>query len=211
MLLCVKFFAAGQGDAAMKKKKNIAVTWIVMFVLVAAIVGVFFFLSKRKNSENYESESAQTEAAKLLEKDLELSYPATPREVIKFYCRIVKCLYSQEVKEEQSGQLEDKLRLLYDKEFLEETPFDEYKMLLQAEITEFKEGQRSITSYQVASAKNVDTWTDDEQEYARLVASFTYKEKTQFFKVYEEFALRRDDSGKWKILGWRLAEEEDMQ
>ena len=58
---------------------------------------------------------------------------------------------------------------------------------------------------------NIVTWTDEEKEYARVIASYTQQEDRKYFKVYEEFILRKDENGKWKILGWYLTDADAMK
>ena len=86
------------------KKKSTVITVIVMLLVAAAIVAGYFIISARKNKENYEG-GERTELDILLEKDLDKSYPLTSREVIKFYSRILKCYYNEELTEEQLGGL----------------------------------------------------------------------------------------------------------
>ena len=176
------------GEKKMKKKKNTVVTVIVMIILGAGILAGYFFLLQKKDSENYESDE-QDEFEKLLLRDLDESYPATPREVVKLYSRMMKCYYSSGIREEKVEAMPE----------------------LKEEIADYAANNRTITSYLVESAGNIVTWTSEEREYARVIANYTYKEDTQYYKVYEEFILRRDAAQKWKILGWRLAEEEDME
>ncbi len=68
-----------------------------------------------------------------------------------------------------------------------------------------------MISYQIENAENMVSWTMEEQEYARLFASYTQQEERNYKKVYEEFILRKNTEGRWKILGWRLADGEDME
>lgn len=194
----------------MKKRKNTVITWIVMIILAAAIVAAYFVISSRKNADNYEAEAEKTEVDRLLERDLDSSYPATAREVVKFYSRILKCYYNEELTQEQLEGLLDQMRRLYDAEFLAANPRETNLEELQEEIRDFAARKCTITSYQVEQAANVVTWTDEGKEYARMIAAYTELEDKHHLKVYEEFILRKDDAGKWKILGWRLADENDM-
>ena len=59
---------------------------IIIFVVCAGLcVGYYFYLSNYSG----EKESIPSEKAQLISKDLDSSYPTTPREVIKFYNRIL--------------------------------------------------------------------------------------------------------------------------
>ena len=198
------------GEKKIKKKKNTVVTVIVMIILGAGILAGYFFLLQKKDSENYESDE-QDEFEKLLLRDLDESYPATPREVVKLYSRMMKCYYNSGIREEKVEAMATQMRKLFDEELLEANPADVYMPELKEEIADYVANNRTITSYLVESAGNIVTWTSEEREYARVIANYTYKEDTQYYKVYEEFILRRDAAQRWKILGWRLAEKEDME
>ena len=192
------------------KKKSTVITVIVMLLVAAAIVAGYFIISARKNKENYEG-GERTELDILLEKDLDKSYPLTSREVIKFYSRILKCYYNEELTEEQLGGLLDQMRGLFDEEFLAQNPRDTNLSELEEEIRDFAARKCKITSYQVQQSGNIVTWTDEEKEYARVIASYTQQEDRKYFKVYEEFILRKDENGKWKILGWYLTDADAMK
>ncbi|MDE7298160.1 MAG: hypothetical protein K2N94_04945 [Lachnospiraceae bacterium] len=195
----------------MRNRKNTVITVVFMIILAAGIIAGYFFLVRGKDSENYEGQGMQDEAEKLLLRDLDTSYPATPREVVKLYSRMMKCYYNGGLKEEKIEAMAAQMRKLFDEELLEANPNDVYMPDLKDEIEDYAANKRTITSYQVETANNVVTWTSEEREYARLVVNYTYKEDQQYFKVYEEFVLRRDETERWRILGWRLAEKEDME
>ncbi|MDE7327924.1 MAG: hypothetical protein K2N63_16880 [Lachnospiraceae bacterium] len=192
------------------KKKSTIITVIVMLLVGAAIVAAYFIVSARKNKENYEGGN-RTEVDILLEKDLDKSYPLTSREVVKFYSRILKCYYNKKLTQEQLEDLLDQMRKLFDEEFLAENPRDSHLMELQEEISDFAARKCQITSYQVEQNGNIVTWTDEGKEYARVIASYTEKEDRHYLKVYEEFILRKDSGGKWKILGWYLTDADAMK
>ena len=74
---------------------------------------------------------------------------------------------------------------------------------LKLDIAEYQSLERKITSYKVDSSNNIVTWTEDGVDYARMIASYTTKEGSSYFKTQEEFILRKDENSKWKILGFR--------
>jgi len=194
------------------KKKGTVITIIVMLLVAAGIVAGYFFISAKKNKENYDG-GKRTEVDTLLEKNLENNYPLTSREVVKFYSRILKCYYNEALTDEQVGELLDQMRGLFDEEFLAENPRDSHLEELKEEIADFAARSCTITSYQVQDNRNIVTWKDEEKEYARVIVSYTqYLQKDRkYLKVYEEFILRKDDAGKWKILGWYLTDEDAMK
>lgn len=195
----------------MKKKKSTIVTILVMFLVAGVIVGGYFIISAQKNADNYEGGKEKTEVDHLLEKNLDSSYPVTAREVIKFYSRILKCYYNETLTEKQLGGLLDQMRRLFDDELLVENPRETHLAELQEEIKDFAARDLTITSYQVEQAGNIVTWSDEGKDYSRVIASYTEKEDNQYLKVYEEFILRKDSLGKWKILGWQLTDADAMQ
>lgn len=195
----------------MNKRRSTILTWIIMIVLAIVIVVGYFWLSSKKHEDNYEVSAAQTEADKIIEKNLDDTYPATPREVVKMYCRILKCYYEDELTADTVQKLALQTRKLFDEELLQQNPEDVYILNLQGEIRDYKENERSITNYQIESASNSVTWQYEEQDYARVIVGFTQKEKKKYIKVYEQFILRKDPAGKWRILGWQLTDAADLK
>ncbi len=104
----------------MKKKKKTITTIIVMLLLAIGIVAAYFAISERRSREREEKELEVTEVDKLLDRNMETSYPATPRETIKLYSRMMKCFYNEELTDAEVEQMMDKMRLLFDEEFLAE-------------------------------------------------------------------------------------------
>ena len=79
-----------------KMIKNI----IIGVILISLIVGYYFYLSE-KNIKDAESEVVETTLTQdVLAKDLEKFYPATPKEVVKYYNEIKECYYNEENDEE---------------------------------------------------------------------------------------------------------------
>ena len=79
-------------------KKNRVVIFVL--VCVALVVGCFYYVAHKRpgnSADNYEL----TEVQKMITKDFENSYPATPREVVKNYNRILECYYNEEFEEEE--------------------------------------------------------------------------------------------------------------
>lgn len=194
-----------------KRKNNTVMTVIFMVVIGCVIVGTFAYLANREEKEKAEPEVVLTEAQKLLEKDLDSTYPATPREVVKLYSRYSMCLHNDDVTDEEFDQLAQKVRGLYDEELVEANDLEEYLMSLATEVAEYRKEEKKIKSYTIDSGDNIVTWKEDDQEFARLFATYSIKEGKEFDVVCQEFLLRKDVSGKYKILGWRLADKSDAE
>ena len=101
---------------------------IIVIIMVALVGGYYFYLS---NYGNKEAETVVTAVQDVLLKDLENDYPPTPREVLKYYSDITKCLYNENYTAEQLEQMADKLLALFDEELAANNPRDQYIMDLK--------------------------------------------------------------------------------
>ncbi|WP_300846639.1 DUF6715 family protein [uncultured Acetatifactor sp.] len=190
----------------MKKNtsKNTTKVAIIFLVLIVAVVAYFAYLSNK--SRGVEDEAAMTAVKLVLSRDLENNYPPTVKEVMKYYADIQKCLYSQECVDEEAEQLGMKARALFDDELLAANDVTNHLLALKSEITSFQEDSRQITAASVASSANVDTFTEDGYEFARIHCIYTVLDGGQSNLVDMVYLLRRDGNRRWKIYGWDLAQ-----
>lgn len=186
-------------------KKNLAV-----FLILALIIGVYAVHAWDASKGNTKTQR-KTEVEKLISKDLETSYPGTPREVMRFYSRILKCCYNQKLTEEQVESLATQMRCLFDMELLEQNPKETYLENLKVEIQEYKNAKKTITSYAIDESSNVEERTIDGEKYATIHVSYTTRSRSQYEKVYEEFMMRRDSDKNWKIVGWKQVTAEEAK
>lgn len=180
----------------MKKKAGFAVMAVVC---VALIVGGYYYytVQKREAAGNLEN---LTEVQKVITKNLELDYPKTPREVIRVYNRILACFYNQTCTEEEIEGLGDQARKLFDEELLENNPRDDYLRALKADIEEYHDRSRVISSMDVCSASEVKEQTVDGAECAYVEATYYIIEGKVPSQSHQTYVLRKDADGKWKIL-----------
>ena len=190
----------------MKKNtsKNTTKVAIIFLVLIVAVVAYFAYLSNK--SREVEDEAAMTAVKLVLSRDLENNYPPTVKEVMKYYADIQKCLYSQECVDEEVEQLGMKARALFDDELLAANDVSNHLLALKSEITSFQDDSRQITAASVASSANVDTFTEDGYEFARIHCVYTVLDGGQSNLVDMVYLLRRDGNRRWKIYGWDLAQ-----
>lgn len=182
---------------------------VILIFLACLIVGYYAYLSNRNNAKQEDAESAiLTDVEKTLSRDLGTNYPPTPREVIKYFSDITKCFYNEEYSEEKLVELADKIRLLYDEELVANQTEAEYIKQLKEDIEEFKENKRTIYSYAPSSSIDVETFTEDGYEWARLYCLYSIKEGAMVKKSNTQFLLRKDSDGHYKIYGWKLVEAE---
>lgn len=192
-----------------KSKKQTVKTIVFMFFFSAALIALYLFIRTRTSLPLTDPVSSMSEVEKLLEKDITDSYPSSPREVLKLYGRMTKSLFNEKLKSDQVEKMAGQLRCLFDNELLKNNPYDDYLSDLNVEITDYRNSRRTIMNYVVDVSNSVKYWEDDKKNYASIIASFTTKENNDYSKVYENFLLRQDGDGNWKILGWELTDKPD--
>lgn len=190
-----------------KSKKSSKKTIVVMTIfLIVIVISYYFIRTSTKPLIKIGTDNA-TEYDKLLEKDIQNNYPSSPREVVKLYNRIMKCLYNQDLKDEEIDKLAEVLRVLLDEELLNNNPKDSFLIDLKSEITTYRKASRTIINYTVQGNKDVGYWEKNEEELASVVSSISLKENSDYTKVFHKYILRQDNDGKWKILGWEPTKE----
>lgn len=182
---------------------------VIIAILIGACIVYFYYLSLNSNkpADNKKTEEV-AEAEKLINKDLDESYPKTPRETVKFYSRIITVFYNEKYTEDEQKLLAVQAQKLMDDELLEHNKFDEYYENLCEDIKEYKENNRKISSYLLDSSADVVYKTFQEKEYAYVNCIYFTKGKEGTSRSPEQYVLRKDEEGKWKILFWKLIEEE---
>lgn len=188
----------------MTKKKTIKVV-VAMIIICTLVIGFYYYQSNRTDSPNKDKAGHMDEINTLLEKDLELNYPSTSKEVLNLYNRMVKELYSN-IEDEQVKQLGLKMRDLYDDELLEKNSVDDYLFELVNDVAIYRKSKRIIRSYDVDEEDKVTTKSKDGREYSVLNTTYKINEKSEFYTVVHQFILRKDGEGKWKILGWKVTD-----
>ena len=194
---------------ATNKKKNGPLGTIIFMVLFAAVViGIYFAITRGKNTDTKEIPAETSEADALIKKDLDWEYPATPREVLKLYCRITKCLYNDDLTDEQIKKLVSQVRNLYSFDLLENNAEDEQIAFIKGDRVEYKKDKKTIFSFAIDSASNIEYIDTKAGKTALIKMYFTLKAGANMERSFEEFSLIRQDDGKWKIAAWRQSENE---
>lgn len=176
---------------------------IAVMLLIAVLV-VYAFIQVKKRNEK-EQNVEKTEVEKILDRDMEENYPANAREVVKFYNRIMKCFYNEELSEEQLSGLAGQIRYLFDVELLKLNPKETYLENLKADIASYKEAKRTIISITVQDYSDIRFETKGEDNTASLLCYYLMKENMENRKSYIRYYLREDEEGKWRILFWELS------
>jgi len=185
------------------KKNRTKNTIIGLTAICAAIIVIYFAVV---NIPKTEEKIVMTDAAKELTQNFETNYPSTPREVLKHYGEISKCFYQEDTTEEQIGKLAKMMWQLFDEELKQNQTYDDYIAGLRAEILQYRDKGKSISSYGVSSSTDVKYSDNEYGRMATLFLTFNMRENGRINRIKEEFILRRDAEGHWKILGWQLSD-----
>lgn len=186
------------------KNKSTKITIIIIFLIVI-VVGYYAYLSN-KDRERKE-EATMTAVQNTLSRSMELDYPSTPKEVIKYYNEILKCYYNENCTEEEIEALGNRARELYDEELLSINEPDVYLVNLKEDIQEFRDNKRSITSISLASSTNVVIFEEDGYEFARIKCGYNIVENSVNYPSGQVYLLRKDEQKRWKIYGWESEEK----
>ena len=73
-------------------------TFIIAIICIGMVCGAFYYITNKGKNSAQDSEEL-TVVQKIITKDIEADYPATPREVVKLYNKIITCYYSAEFEE----------------------------------------------------------------------------------------------------------------
>ncbi len=188
----------------MKSSKKSAWTIGVIAVLVVTMAAYYCYLVNRDRTAT--QEQTLTAVQKVLVRDLEKDYPPSPREVLRYYNEVMKCFYNEDCSEEEIEALARQARLLYDDELVENNPWDTYIAGLTLEILQYKEQNRRIASSSVASSVDVEEFSQDGFDFARVRCGYSITTGKATESTVEVYLLRKDENKHWKIYGWDLAE-----
>lgn len=191
-------------------KKAIRIT-ISVILCVGIVCGYYYYLSNSNGNHAQEEEKETSEVDKILAKDFSKEYPTTPRAVVKWYNRIITAYYSEEYTDEQLEQMADQARMLMDDELLSYNPRDVYLESLKADIEDYKIRKKEIVQSSVSDSNDI-TYATVEGDYCAYVDAYYFsREASDYCRTYEQFVLRRDEDGHWKILSFRLTEGEENE
>lgn len=186
------------------KKKHVG---IIIGVIAAILIVVAFAYVANRKPKSVEDTPEITELSELLNKNIESTYPSTPREVQKLYNRYILYIYGENNGSIDEGQLRvlcDQMRKLYDEELLENNPADAHFLSLQQELFAYQQKKRVMLQANVCDTNDIKMEKIQGEDCARVEVTYFIKEGAQdFMRTYQEFVLRKDASGNWKILGFQ--------
>lgn len=186
-----------------KQKKNLKhlKTGVTAVLVIALIVSCYYYMTHRK-TKAAEDDVEVTQLHQVLEKKLDSAYPPTPREVIKFYNRVIECAYGDEYDDGQFDKLAAQARKLMDEELLQNNPQDTYKSQLQQEVAAYKENSTKILQTRICNSDEVIFREIEGRKCAYVQATYFLKQGKDFLKTYQNYLLRRDKDKNWKILSF---------
>lgn len=178
----------------------------VLAVMVITVFALYYYLVNKVDRSSPEVET--TAVQDVLLRNLETNYPSTVREVIKYYNEIMNCYYKEKPTEEELKKLADKAMELYDTELVNFQSEEQYLEDLKAEIDAYSATETVLSHVALSSSTAVDYYTYNGRECAQIRCIYTMRQKTQLMTIKEVYVLRKDDAGRWKILGWSPADDE---
>lgn len=194
----------------MKNGRKILVIVIVV-LFVAVILGLFIYMNNKPQSGSLEEEVVISNVDNVVLRNLDINYPPTPKEVLKYYSEITVCFYEENLSEEDLVRLAQTARKLYDAELCADMTEEEYLVSLREDILEFDSLGIVVSGYTVSASTDVEEFVVDGRECARLYVTYRLRQGTEYIYSNEVFIMRKDENGHWKILGWELLEEEEVE
>lgn len=184
---------------------------ILLCIMVLLVVGYYYHLSNRDVPEKEEvsEEEVLTEVQKVLVRNLETNYPQTPREVVKYFSEITKCLYNEELTDEEVYDLGMKLRELYDDELIANQSEEDYIEQLKADVVTSHTKNQDLFNYTLSSSVDVETYTQDGYEWAKLHCIYGVRQNKLLYNSDTVFLLRKDANEHYKIYGWQLVKKDE--
>ncbi|MCM1100095.1 MAG: hypothetical protein NC079_04470 [Clostridium sp.] len=185
-------------------KKATARTTVIILLLVVLVVGYYAYLSNRSRESREENAFSQVQAT--LSRDLSKDYPPTPKEVVKYYNEILRGFYYEDSSEDEVEALGIKARELYDEELLEANEIGTYLVRLQGDVQTYRDKERRITGFNLASSNNVEFFDRDGFSFAKIMCGYNIMQDGQTYTTNLMYLLRKDENKRWKIYGWEDAQ-----
>ncbi len=189
----------------MKRFKG-AKGFLLLMVLVCLVLAYYAHLSNKNSglSEETDEDSLTLSASQsALMRNLETNYPSTPREVVKYFSEITQCYYNESHDDQEIYDLGAQMLLIYDDELVANQTESEYYASLKEDIKTYASAGRTVDSYSVSSSLDVETWSEDGYEWARLYCTYNIKQDSLLYQTTLVFILRKDEASHYKIYGWK--------
>lgn len=187
----------------MKKNKFNGLKGVLIVLFLAVLLIIYFVHLSNKTNEPAEEEVKKlTEVQEVLNRNLTTNYPASPKEVVKYFSEITKCYYDPSLQDNDIVNLGTKMLQIYDDELIAAKPFEMYMADLRSDIAFYNSNGYIISSYSPSPSTDVFYFEEDGYKWARTWCSFTIKSGQNYKTIQEVFILRKDADSHWKIYGW---------
>ncbi len=179
--------------------------WLTMLVAVSVVIVLTFVsIQKKQTKEELEKEekASISEIENVIMRDMEEEYPASVREVVKYYYKVLQCMFNGEATDKEIIKLIDQERALYDKDLLKKNEYGDFVKGRKEEIQSHKRKKVKLLKFVIEGNDEVRYWQNNKSEMASVKAHIFMSGKKKYRDVYQEYVLRKDKDGKWKILSW---------
>ena len=176
--------------------------WVAALLCVALVCGGFYLVKLRTQDRQSNNQDNLTEVQRIITKNLTENYPATPREVVKLYNRIITAYYKEDYTDKELEQMADQVLCLFDEKLLEVNPRASYLASLKADIADYENRSRYIADARVCDTSEVQYVNDGDDSLAYVTASYFVREKNEYTRTYQQYVLRKDGDGNWKKVGF---------
>ncbi len=190
----------------MKKVIRIGIAVVCMAALV---LGYYYYISNRNDNNKLNQDVELSEVQAIIDKDFTKEYPPSPRAVVKWYNRIITAYYAEDFDDNELSMMADQARMLLDDELLAVNPKESYIASLKMEIEDYHNRNKVIASSSVCDTAEVEYKKVKGDECAYVSAYYFIREGSSYTRTYEDYCLRKDSDGNWKILTWKLSAEDD--
>ena len=187
--------------------KKTSVKGFTTIVLLIMVIGLGYFTYLNNTTNNRQEISEGTEKESLLNYDFENDYPKTVRETVKLHCRYLKNAYNNAFTEEELFVVNQNIRQLFDEELLQQNAVDKQLQGFKDEIQLYDDSKQKFASYSLAEASQVIYNTENDKEYAKIKVTINLNAGAGVISEDEEYILRKDENGRWKILGWQAVDK----
>ena len=171
--------------------------WIIAIIVLAVMGVAYYYYLANKPADKDATES-------VADSNSELSY------LVSRNIEDTKAYYESDVSEENIEKLGRQARILFDDELKNTQTEDEFLSALKEDISIYRNNNAKISSFNIQTANNTRYTKFNNREYASIELVYYIREGTQLRTSGTKFTLRRDNSGKWKILYWELVDSVDL-
>lgn len=191
--------------------KKLGTKGFTLIVALLVIAGLGYYIHLNNKSTNRREISKKTEKDILLDYDFQNDYPKTVRETVKLHCRYLKSAYSGEFTEDELFTVNQQIRNLFDDELLEFNTAEVQLQNLKDEIKLYEDSKWKFVSYSLAEASQVENNTEGGKEYAKIKVTIVLNMEASRVSTDEEYILRKDGEGNWKIMGWQVVKNKEAE